>query len=89
MLPVQQGEAWVQPVTEAYAVSITIACTSSMDQPAGPPQITSTNPCTTAYKPSLFDSQTQSQESRSRGCCICRSSTCSWTFNTWPIEGQT
>jgi len=37
MLPVQQGEAWVQPVTEAYVVSIAIACTSNMDQPTGPP----------------------------------------------------
>jgi len=24
MLPVQQGEAWVQPVTEAYVVSISV-----------------------------------------------------------------
>jgi len=57
-------------------------------QPDPPPPITSTNPCTTAYKPSLFDLQMQSQESHSHGCCICRSSTCSWTFNTWPIKGQ-
>jgi len=88
MLPVQQGEAWVQPVTEAYAVSIAIACTSNTDQPTGPPPLTGTNPCTTAYQPSPFDLQTQSQESGFCGCCICTSSTCSWTFNTWPIEGQ-
>jgi len=37
VLPVQQGEAWVQPVTEVYAVLIAIACTSSTDQPARPP----------------------------------------------------
>ena len=51
MLPVKQGEAWVQPVTEAYAVSITIMCTSSTDQPAGPPQSLAPTPAPLCTNP--------------------------------------
>ena len=85
MLPMQQGEAWVQLVTQARQVAIAVVCTRNTDKPTRPRSITSHNCCSNPYQPSPFRSQTQSKKSRSCGCHLCRSSTRSWTFHTWPI----